>query len=108
MILFLELPIGMPKRSKKGHFDCLISANHFCDILCKRLGEKCINTSHFLQSLTTWDSGNQLTYPVKYIGIGYDDHQGPKDDEAEETGYSVKSDKDSDVIDYPQKDSPDV
>ena len=63
---------------------------------------------NFLQSLTTWDSGNQLTYPVKYIGIGYDDHQGPKDDEAEETGYSVKSDKDSDVIDYPQKDSPDV
>ena len=63
---------------------------------------------YFLQSLTTWDSGNQLTYPVKYIGIGYDDHQGPKDDEAEETGYSVKSDKDSDVIDYPQKDSPDV
>ena len=61
-----------------------------------------------LQSLTTWDSGNQLTYPVKYIGIGYDDHQAPKEDEAKETGYSVKSDKDSDVIDYPQKDTPET
>ena len=26
------------------------------------------------QSLTTWDSGNQLTYPVKYIDIGYKDN----------------------------------
>ena len=57
-----------------------------------------------LQSLTTWDSGNQLTYPVKYIDIGYKDDLGSKEDEATDTGFHVESSKDSDIIDLPQRD----
>ena len=57
-----------------------------------------------LQSLTTWDSGNQLTYPVKYIDIGYKDDL-PKEDEAKETGFlHVETSKDSDIIDLQQND----
>merc|ERR1719219_3395919 len=57
-----------------------------------------------INSLTTWDSGNQLTYPVKYIDIGYKDDL-PNDDEAKETGFlHVETSKDSDIIDLPQKD----
>ena len=59
--------------------------------------------SFHLQSLTTWDSGNQLTYPVKYIDIGYKDDL-PRDDVAKETSFHVETSKDSDIIDLPQKD----
>jgi hypothetical protein len=63
----------------------------------------------FLQSLTTWDGGNQLTYPVKYIDIGYKDDLVPKEEEAKETGFHVKTTKDSglEIIDLPQKDESD-
>lgn len=55
--------------------------------------------------MTTWDSGNQLTYPVKYIDIGYKDDLNPKEDEAKQTGFlHVETSKDSDIIDLPQKD----
>lgn len=55
-----------------------------------------------LQSLITWDSGNQLTYPVKFHYMG-----DPEDDveevpqESEVTGYEVmrNSDKDTDIQD---------
>ena len=58
-----------------------------------------------LQSLTTMDAGNQLTYPVKYIDIGYKDDLNLNNDEAKETGYlHVETSKDSDIIDLPQKD----
>ena len=60
--------------------------------------------SIYLQSLTTWDSGNQLTYPVKYIDIGYKDDLSENEDEAKETGFLVETSKDSDIIDLPQKD----
>ena len=50
-----------------------------------------------LQSLTTWDNGNQLTYPVKYIDPGYKDQNGDsrnKAQEAKSTGFEViKSDE---------------
>ena len=45
-----------------------------------------------LQSLTTWDNGNQLTYPVKYIDPGYKDQNGDsrnKAQEAKSTGFEV-------------------
>ena len=58
-----------------------------------------------LKSLTTWDGGNQLTYPVKYHDIGY------KEDldvvpVANTTGFQIHSAKDTglQVIDFPQKD----
>ena len=44
------------------------------------------------QSLTTWDNGNQLTYPVKYIDPGYKDQNGAsrnKAQEAKSTGFEV-------------------
>ena len=51
------------------------------------------------------DAGNQLTYPVKYIDIGYKDDLNLNNDEAKETGYlHVETSKDSDIIDLPQKD----
>merc|ERR1719219_362260 len=57
-----------------------------------------------LNSLTTWDSGNQLTYPVKYIDIGYKDNLSTGNDEAKETGFlHVETSKDSDIIDLPKK-----
>ena len=59
-----------------------------------------------MQSLTTWDGGNQLTYPVKYHDIGYKEDLIPKEKEAEETGFQVHSSKDSglDTFDLAQKD----
>ena len=43
------------------------------------------------QSLTTWDNGNQLTYPVKYIDAGYKDQNNDDQDidEAKSTGFEV-------------------
>ena len=43
------------------------------------------------QSLTTWDNGNQLTYPVKYIDAGYKDQNNDDqdNDEAKSTGFEV-------------------
>ena len=50
-----------------------------------------------LQSLTTWDNGNQLTYPVKYIDPGYKDQNGDSRNKAQvakSTGFEVmKSDE---------------
>jgi hypothetical protein len=50
-----------------------------------------------------------LTYPVKYIDIGYKDDLVPKEEEAKETGFHVKTTKDSglEIIDLPQKDESD-
>ena len=46
-----------------------------------------------LKSLTTWDNGNQLTYPVKYHDIGYTDERNlaaaRAEKEAQSTGYEV-------------------
>ena len=51
----------------------------------------------YLQSLTTWDNGNQLTYPVKYIDPGYKDQNGDSRNKAQvakSTGFEVmKSDE---------------
>ena len=57
-----------------------------------------------LQSLTTWDEGNQLTYPLKYHDIGYKEEE--EKEEAEATGYQVHSTQDTglQIIDFPQKD----
>ena len=65
---------------------------------------KYLHVPFHLQSLTTWDSGNQLTYPVKYIDIGYKDDLSLRDDVAKETSFHVETSKDSDIIDLPQKD----
>ena len=45
------------------------------------------------QSITTWDFGNQLTYPVKYIDPGYKDEDSASSkskEEAKSTGFEVK------------------
>ena len=57
----------------------------------------------FSQSLTTWDEGNQLTYPLKYHDIGYKEED--EKEEAEATGYQVHSTQDTglQIIDFPQK-----
>ena len=49
---------------------------------------KCV---FFLQEIYSWDSGNQLTYPIKYIDIGYNT---PYEDKTEE--------KPKKTIDYDQ------
>ena len=44
------------------------------------------------QSLITWDNGNQLTYPVKYIDPGYKIENrvsGQSGEEAKSTGFEV-------------------
>ena len=41
-----------------------------------------------MKSLTTWDGGNQLTYPIKYHAIGY--REETEEEEIKVTGYSVK------------------
>ena len=60
----------------------------------------------FFKSLTTWDDGNQLTYPVKYHDIGYQEEPGNANKEAEATGFQVHSTQDTglQIIDFPQKD----
>ena len=61
--------------------------------------------SFLWQSLTTWDSGNQLTYPLKYHDIGYKDEV-EEDEEVIVTGVKVHSTQDTGfpIIDFPQKD----
>ena len=47
------------------------------------------------QSLITWDSGNQLTYPVKYIDPGYEvENKASGQEEAKSTGYEVNTSRD--------------
>ena len=43
----------------------------------------------WFQSLTTWDGGNQLTYPVKYHDIGYKEDLKDKEEDARLTGFQV-------------------
>ena len=47
----------------------------------------------FYQSLTTWDGGNQLTYPIKYHAIGY--KESLNENEANSTGYSLQKQPES-------------
>ncbi|QQP57265.1 Uncharacterized protein FKW44_002191, partial [Caligus rogercresseyi] len=48
--------------------------------------------------------GNQLTYPVKYIDIGYRDRAEDALKTADTTGFQVKSNKDTglQIVDFPQ------
>nr|XP_040569630.1 LOW QUALITY PROTEIN: uncharacterized protein LOC121119077 [Lepeophtheirus salmonis] len=57
-----------------------------------------------LQSLTTWDSGNQLTYPIKYIDIGYRDRAEDALKTVDKTGFQIKYNQDSglQIVDFPQ------
>ena len=48
---------------------------------------------YLFQSLTTWDGGNQLTYPIKYHAIGYKETQ--NENEANSTGYSLQKQPES-------------
>ena len=41
-----------------------------------------------MQSLVTWDGGNQLTYPIKYIAIGYGEDE-PKELKVDRTGFEL-------------------
>ena len=45
------------------------------------------------QSLTTWDGGNQLTYPIKYHAIGYKENL--NENEPNSTGYSLQKQPES-------------
>ena len=57
--------------------------------------------------MTTWDEGNQLTYPLKYHDIGYKDGEdGDGSEEAKATGFHVESSQDIglQIIDFPQRD----
>ena len=49
----------------------------------------CIFHKSWFQSLTTWDGGNQLTYPVKYHDIGYKEDLKDKEEDARLTGFQV-------------------
>ena len=44
------------------------------------------------QSLVTWDSGNQLTYPIKYHSITYKEDNRPP--HANATGFVVETQED--------------
>ena len=42
-----------------------------------------------MQRLTTWDGGNQLTYPVKYHDIGCREDLKDREEDARSTGFQV-------------------